>query len=106
MRNAFFLPAAMVAPLLLTGCSGEPSQSEISTSVSTFMTELGRIVATQAPRPLAVDDVEKHGCTLERGMTYVCDVTLTVSGGYMPQPQTRTAPMRFTRMAEGWVASE
>ncbi|WP_416355906.1 hypothetical protein ACLNGM_17500 [Aureimonas phyllosphaerae] len=105
MKTRFAI-GMMMAPLLLAGCSGEPSESEIRTSVSAFMVELGKIVAKRAPQPLVATDVTKHGCTLQQGATYVCDVTVTVSGGHMPAPQTRTAPMRFTKVEDGWVASE
>lgn len=105
MKTRFALGVVM-APLFLAGCSGEPSEAEIQSSVSAFIVELGKIIAKRSPQPLVASDVTKRGCTLQQGATYVCDVTVTISGGYMPSPQTRTAPMRFTKADGGWVASE
>lgn len=98
--------AAIAAAFLLAGCSGEPSEGEIEESVGAFMAEFGKIVARTAKTPLRVDSVEKHGCTLAQGATYVCDITMTISGGHMQAPSARTAPMKFTKTDAGWIASE
>lgn len=106
MKKPMLALAVCAVPLVLSGCSGEPSASEVRDSVSVFVTELGKIIAPRAQRPLIAEKVEKLGCTPVVGATYTCDVTMTLSGGHMPEAATRTSPMKFTKAEGRWLASE
>jgi len=80
--------------MLIVGCSGEPSEADISKAVAATYKDWG----------LADKDTsfkaEKLGCEKE-GKAYSCDVSMTINTKLGEQKQTARA--RFIRTADGWA---
>ena len=103
-----FKIAALAACVALTACSNSPSEGELKTAVEHKMKAdsdaMERSVGKQAmpPKP-ELKSVRKVACKADGEKAYRCDVELEVNhGGTIAKG---TAPMRFVKNGEEWVAS-
>ena len=108
LSNSTFAIASLAICLALSACSNSPSESELKTAVEHKMKAdseaMERRVGKQAmpPKP-ELKSVRKVACKADGDKAYRCDVELEVNhGGTIAKG---TAPMRFVKNGEEWVAS-
>lgn len=112
--NAIFRTSPMwaIAAVLLSGCSGEPSNSDVKTLVERELKPMlemqaammkgasalsGRAVPSSPPE---VKDVKKVGCKQDGESAYRCDIEITVASG--AEKKSQISPMRFVKGSSGW----
>lgn len=106
----FDAPTVIVAGLLLAGCSGRPSESDIqkayseslNASLALFAAFGGREAAAPAT---SVKSVDSHGCERANGKPgYICTFNLEIE---LPTGQLMNAQetSRFVRGDRGWVVA-
>lgn len=100
------------ALLLLVGCSGAPSEGQITDAVlaqtKSDLEQMERAVgkgAVQAMRGRAgeVKSVKKIGCKEDGEKAYRCDIEVEVKQG--EQIVKAPASMRFVKGSDGWVVA-
>ncbi len=111
-RRGPTLLAAFV-PLLLVGCSGEPSAGDIRRAMEQQLERagndpFGRLVAGTADddqgKFMEIHELHKIGCTPDGERAYACDVEAEMSlMGMRDKTATR---IRLVRGKDGWIAAE
>ena len=94
--------------LILVGCSGAPSEGEISKAIKSQTEKEARTLnnlpfGMGASMQVKVNEVKKIGCKEDGENAYKCDIELEVE----QQGKTSKAPMsaRFVKGSDGWMVS-
>lgn len=102
LRRSITLPAMLLgAVLALTGCSGEPSSTDMKQALESAM-KANPIVAAMFG---GFEEFEKIACKEAEGKPgFVCDYKATTT--VMGQKTTSNGTARFTQGKNGWEAQE
>jgi len=114
-----FAGVAAVLILILTGCSSEPSASDIESAVKKSVDDSNKAAVEMATAfagakavesmkdaiPQAkVNSAKKVGCKEDGKDAYKCDIELDGEQPMMGRVQ-KIVPMRFVKGSNGWVVS-
>src|SRR5690606_28551911 len=88
--------------LLLSGCTGEPSEQAISTAVNRVVAQTNAIVKSIVGKDVPKDtlreliSVKKHDCVKVSDKSYKCNVTAVVNN------DKATAAVTLVKTDDGW----
>ncbi len=108
--SSIFLALAAAA---LSGCSGEPSSSDIEKLVETEIKPAAELQAQMMTRAIGgtaahfkpkLSDVNKIGCKADGEAAYACDVELVIETA--EGDKSKIVPMRLVKGSSGWVLSQ
>jgi hypothetical protein len=109
-------PLAVLAAVLMVGCSGEPSSSEVKALVereikpalemqAMIMKNAGALGGGKAGQGTpTLSDVKKVGCKADGESAYRCDIELVVVNG--AESKSQVVPMRFVKASSGWQVTQ
>lgn len=104
-------PLALLTLVCLTGCSGEPSESDIQTAIKSEMDKsvqdadkfAGNMGSSMMKDMLpTIYGVHKIGCTKDQGASYTCDVEVDASTTFSGRKKAVTK-MTLVKGSDGWV---
>lgn len=116
MNSRYFQASSIFLALtavLLSGCSGEPSSSDIEKLVETEVKPMLEIQAKTMARSIPgrgaefqakLSDVNKIGCKADGEAAYACDVELVMETA--EGDKSRIVTMRLVKGSSGWVLSQ
>lgn len=105
------LAVAIATTLILSGCSGEPSQSAIEAAIQKDIARSNEAAKQMVGKAIPPDmlaklnSAKKLACTKETDKTYKCDVEIDMTAPLMG-PVKKTAPVRLVNGSDGWVVSQ
>ena len=107
LNNAGWMFAAMASMLVLTACSGEPSEGDISAllkkDLDTANEQMKRL-SKDAQMQTTLHSVKKVGCKADGEKAYLCDVEIDVEAPLVGRKKA-VAPIRLVKGSDGWVTS-
>ena len=103
MHRGFAVVSLTLLGAALTGCSGEPSSSDIDKTVRTYMEQSQAQLQSFSGTKTSlgeIHDVKKLGCKSDTDVSWRCDVEidLTQFGSRTKGP----ASFRFVKGSDGW----
>ena len=113
LAHGLVCPISVLACILLAGCDGSPSASDIQGAYETQISGIKSAAAqaggnTQMANDAAgaflpkIKSVKKIGCTADGTDAYRCDIEVTASVGSGPE-QTSAAKVRIVKGSIGWM---
>ena len=103
MKTSAVIPL-VIAGLLLSGCTGEPSEQDIYTAMNKVVAQTNAIVKSIAGKDVPKDvlrelkSVKKHDCVKISDKSYKCNVTIVVNN------DKATAAVTLVKTDDGWQA--
>lgn len=94
----------MFSCLLLAGCGGAPSESEIKATVEKQQAQDLKNAGPVADLLPTVKVLKKVGCKEDGEKAYKCDLEVEVT--QLNKTQTTVAPLRFVKTSDGWMISK
>lgn len=105
-RRAGIATAAVLTALLMSACSGAPSEGDIRGALERQQkaesAALPGMLKGMLPS-VELTNVKKVGCEAAGEKAYRCDVEVTVKA--MGRVATNSAQLRLVRGSEGWMVS-
>ncbi|SDU13176.1 hypothetical protein SAMN05216296_1955 [Pseudomonas pohangensis] len=103
--SAFIMASVTGSALMLTGCSGGPSDSEVSEAFKAgFEREMKPLAALSkmtGVAPPELVDVNNLGCAERKPSGYVCDVEIEMKSRGTVQKSVHK--LDFVKGSDGWV---
>ena len=91
--------------LLLSACSGEPSEGDMRAAVEKEVVEANKATAMLgADMKTKLHSFKKVGCKADGDNAYRCDVEMDMEAPLVGRKKV-VAPMRFVKGSDGWVAT-
>jgi outer membrane murein-binding lipoprotein Lpp len=110
-RKILIVSAFSVATLALTGCSGEPSSSDIEKAVKANIDQVNKQMQEMGG-PLGnkmqteVHEIKKIGCAkAEDNAGYNCDVEMDMTAPMIGRNKS-VGKLRLVKGSDGWVVTQ